>query len=338
MASSVTKPEQPTKVVAPPRIEPHVEPVNGVVQPPVVAPPNRPGRNTNQLSYLDKIVIKAMWKHRYSWPFQNPVDTIKLNIPDYHTIIKYPMDLGTIKKRLENNYYWEAKECLSDFNTMFTNCYAYNKAGEDVVVMAHKLEDILQQKVMLMPKEEIEIEMPNKGNKKKSKPSTAPPGTFVGGPKSATGTPVQVKKPQVTATTTSVQSGLNNSSFTPTTPAISIASVPAAVSAQSANPVAATSLPIGVVNSHPQQESTNASTAAPTSTTNVRNQFSNMPSFGMMSQQPAKVKKGVKRKADTTTPAPAFEGLYNPLDSSNEKVATRRESVRSSSQVTKVGG
>lgn len=46
---------------------------------------------------------------------------------DYYKIIKTPMDMGTIKKRLENNYYWNAQECIQDFNTMFTNCYIYNK-------------------------------------------------------------------------------------------------------------------------------------------------------------------------------------------------------------------
>lgn len=35
--------------------------------------------------------------------------------------------MGTIKKRLENSYYWNAQECIQDFNTMFTNCYIYNK-------------------------------------------------------------------------------------------------------------------------------------------------------------------------------------------------------------------
>lgn len=39
------------------------------------------------------------------------------------------MDMGTIKKRLENNYYWSASECMQDFNTMFTNCYIYNKVS-----------------------------------------------------------------------------------------------------------------------------------------------------------------------------------------------------------------
>lgn len=51
--------------------------------------------------------------------------------------------------------------------------------------------------------------------------------------------------------------------------------------------------------------------------------------------QPVKVKKGVKRKADTTTPtANSFEPLYHPpLDSKNAKISTRRESGR---QIKKV--
>lgn len=43
------------------------------------------------------------------------------------------MDLGTIKKRLENNYYWSSSECLQDFRTMFNNCYIYNKVRRLVV-------------------------------------------------------------------------------------------------------------------------------------------------------------------------------------------------------------
>lgn len=49
------------------------------------------------------------------------------NLQDYYTIIKTPMDLNTIKKRLENKYYVKASECIEDFNTMFSNCYLYNK-------------------------------------------------------------------------------------------------------------------------------------------------------------------------------------------------------------------
>lgn len=39
------------------------------------------GRLTNQLQYLQKIVLKALWKHSFSWPFQQPVDAVKLKLP-----------------------------------------------------------------------------------------------------------------------------------------------------------------------------------------------------------------------------------------------------------------
>merc|ERR1719192_3203577 len=107
--------------------------------------------------YLKNTVMKAVWKHQFGWPFQTPVDANKLNIPDYHKIIKHPMDFGTIKKRLDNNYYWSAKECIKDFNTVFTNCYVYNKAGEDIVVMAQTLEKLFLTKIASMPKDEQEI-------------------------------------------------------------------------------------------------------------------------------------------------------------------------------------
>jgi len=65
----------------PPLDEPYIEPVNGVVQPPVKPPPHRPGRQTNQLQFLQKMVLKAIIKHHFAWPFAQPVDAKKLNLP-----------------------------------------------------------------------------------------------------------------------------------------------------------------------------------------------------------------------------------------------------------------
>ncbi|XP_058258801.1 bromodomain testis-specific protein isoform X5 [Hemibagrus wyckioides] len=117
----------------------------------------KPGRLTNQLQYLEKVVVKALWRHQFSWPFRHPVDAVQLNLPDYYTIIKNPMDLNTIKRRLENNYYWKAMECVEDFNTMFTNCYVYNRPGDDIVLMAQALEKLFLEKVSEMPQDECEI-------------------------------------------------------------------------------------------------------------------------------------------------------------------------------------
>ncbi|KAM9385649.1 bromodomain testis-specific protein [Pholidichthys leucotaenia] len=131
--------------------------LSGNPPPPAVVNLKRPGRVTNQLRYLEKVVIKALFKHSYSWPFHKPVDAVGLCLPDYYTVIKNPMDLGTIKKRLENRYYWQAMDCLADFNLIFTNCYFYNKSSDDVVFMAQTLEKLFLQKISEMPKEEIII-------------------------------------------------------------------------------------------------------------------------------------------------------------------------------------
>ncbi|XP_072505172.1 bromodomain testis-specific protein isoform X2 [Notamacropus eugenii] len=125
--------------------------------PPEYINARKTGRLTNQLQYLQKVVLKALWQHSFSWPFQQPVDAAKLNLPDYYSIIKRPMDLSTIKKRLEHKYYVKASECIEDLKTMFSNCYMYNKPGDDIVLMAQALEKLFMQKLSQMPSEELVI-------------------------------------------------------------------------------------------------------------------------------------------------------------------------------------
>ncbi|XP_016848661.1 bromodomain testis-specific protein isoform X1 [Anolis carolinensis] len=124
------------------------------------------GRLTNQLQYLQKVVMKAMWRHSFSWPFHQPVDAAGLKLPDYYNIIKNPMDLTTIQKRLEHNYYTCAAECIENFKTMFANCYLYNKPGDDIVFMAQELEKVFMQKIAQMPLEE-KIIVINQGKRKR---------------------------------------------------------------------------------------------------------------------------------------------------------------------------
>ncbi|XP_022076481.2 bromodomain testis-specific protein isoform X1 [Acanthochromis polyacanthus] len=143
--------------------------VSGNPPPPEVINPTKPGRVTNQLRYLENVVIKALLNHQYSWPFQQPVDAVALHLPDYYTIITNPMDLGTIKTRLQSRYYWQASECIEDINAMFNNCYVYNRPGDDIVLMARTLQNIFSQKLLKMPKEEsvtaVTTKEPVKGKK-----------------------------------------------------------------------------------------------------------------------------------------------------------------------------
>ena len=143
----------------PQRPEVKVTPDNGVWRPPVQPSPSYPGRNTNQLSILRNTILPAMWRHKYAWPFHYPVDTVKLGLPDYFEIIKEPMDMLTIKERLDNNFYWKAQDCIEDFNKMLTNIYIYKKPGEEIVVMAKNLERFFIGKLQSLPTEESEIEV-----------------------------------------------------------------------------------------------------------------------------------------------------------------------------------
>ncbi|XP_029668063.1 homeotic protein female sterile-like isoform X4 [Formica exsecta] len=329
----------------PPRDEPPLEPVNGIVQPPVVPPPNRPGRITNQLQFLQKGVLKPVWKHQFAWPFQQPVDAKKLNLPDYHKIIKKPMDLGTIKKRLENSYYWSGKECIQDFNTMFTNCYVYNKPGEDVVVMAQALEKLFLTKVAQMPKEEVELDPPvPKGPKGKKAGRVGGPG--VGGLAGSTGAGRGRPASGAAAVTSSVPNNLTPSATSAGTTGVipmpplgtqAPASVPGSTNTTTIAPPSSMGVaPMATHNSLPQQvvppttgyHAQPAMDSQPASAVPPPPQVPTTPTV-MPPSQPAKLKKGVKRKADTTTPtANAYDPMYTPLDSKNAKIPTRRESGR----------
>lgn len=62
-------------------------------------------------------------------------------ILEYHNmqVIKHPMDLGTIKKRIDEGFYCNVKEMCNDMRLVFANAIKYNQAGTDVYFMAIKL-------------------------------------------------------------------------------------------------------------------------------------------------------------------------------------------------------
>ncbi|KAI5642513.1 bromodomain-containing protein [Phthorimaea operculella] len=313
--------------------------------------PRRQGRMTNQLQFLQKNVMKAVWKHQFAWPFHQPVDAKKLNLPDYHKIIKKPMDLGTIKKRLESNYYYSAQECIQDFNTMFTNCYVYNKPGEDVVVMAQTLEKLFLNRIAQMEKEEKEIEQPSKGGKggavkKRAGPSAGPatPATPAtpAAPARAGGKTMPAPHPAIVGSTNTTTAPTITPAATPPATHTGLpqqympAPHPAIVGSTNtttAPTITPAATPPATHTGLPQQVATQPSSfhVAQPPTTPV----STIPAVPLSQTQPAKVKKGVKRKADTTTPmGSSFEGGYTTPTIEQQsgpkpaKISTRRESGR----------
>ncbi|KAL3829517.1 hypothetical protein ACJIZ3_018319 [Penstemon smallii] len=91
--------------------------------------------NAGLLKQCD-ILLKKLMSHQHAWVFNTPVDVVKLNIPDYLNVIKHPMDLGTIKSKLNAGNYSCPLEFLADVRLTFTNAKTYNAPGSDVHIMA----------------------------------------------------------------------------------------------------------------------------------------------------------------------------------------------------------
>ncbi|CAJ2658730.1 unnamed protein product [Trifolium pratense] len=91
-------------------------------------------------------ILKSLTSHPYSWVFKTPVDPVALNIPDYFTVISHPMDLGTIKSKLEKNVYFSKEEFAADVRLTFSNAMTYNPPANDVHLMAKELNKLFDRK------------------------------------------------------------------------------------------------------------------------------------------------------------------------------------------------
>lgn len=98
-----------------------------------------PGYPISKLMEQCETLLKRLMDHQYGYVFNTPVDVVKLNIPDYFTIIKHPMDFGTIKKNLASGRYSNPWGFLADVRLTFSNAILYNPSTNDVHLMAKTL-------------------------------------------------------------------------------------------------------------------------------------------------------------------------------------------------------
>lgn len=81
-------------------------------------------------------LLKELAKHPHAAWFLEPVDPIKLGIPDYLTIITRPMDFGTIRKRIESNHYEAIEGFAEDMRLVFRNAITFNTMRDNPVNIA----------------------------------------------------------------------------------------------------------------------------------------------------------------------------------------------------------
>lgn len=65
------------------------------------------------------------------------------------------MDLGTVKRKMDDREYKTAAEFEADVRLIFTNCYKYNPPDHDVVKMGRKLQDVFEMRFANIPDEPV---------------------------------------------------------------------------------------------------------------------------------------------------------------------------------------
>ncbi len=85
------------------------------------------------------------------------MDWKTLGLLDYPLVIETPMDLGTVRSKLEHGVYTSSKQFRKDVNLVWTNCMTYNADGSDAHLIASNLMKVFEEKYLEMIEEEEEF-------------------------------------------------------------------------------------------------------------------------------------------------------------------------------------
>ena len=96
-------------------------------------------------------LLKELMKMPQAIWFSEPVDPVKMNVPDYPTLIKQPMDFGTIRSNLDRGVY-DSPEALADhIRLTFRNAITYNQLRDNPVhIAAREMAGRFEEKYRMM--------------------------------------------------------------------------------------------------------------------------------------------------------------------------------------------
>lgn len=106
-----------------------------------------------QLKFCGKILSDLHRKQHYNiaHPFYEPVDWIKMELPMYPKVVKKPMDLATMRKKLDAGEYVSANQFYNDFKLMIKNCFTFNPSGTPVHGAGVDLQRLFEEKWKNLP-------------------------------------------------------------------------------------------------------------------------------------------------------------------------------------------
>jgi hypothetical protein len=84
-------------------------------------------------------LLKSIMTNPIAYAFNQPVDPVLLNIPDYPLIVKTPMDFSTIREKLRSNAYRSMLNFAQDMRLTCNNAMLYNPPAHVIHEHAKKL-------------------------------------------------------------------------------------------------------------------------------------------------------------------------------------------------------
>lgn len=115
-----------------------------------------PALSDVELKYMKEHLEKLM-NHPLAIAFLEPVDPEAEGLPNYKKVIKRPMDLGTIKKKLHDDKYKTVDEFVEDINLVWQNAIKFNGKKSLLKSCAEKLQKKCDRWFQVIPRDEIEV-------------------------------------------------------------------------------------------------------------------------------------------------------------------------------------
>lgn len=140
-------------------------------------------------------LVKDMIRLKDGVAFAKPIDQLWTveQLPGYFDVIKQPMDLGTIRDRLEGSWYMKTKgkqeveevvfdleSFKSDTRLVFTNARTYNRPGDMFYEAATRLMEKFESKMKHVPSASEVTHQASKKSSKKRKKSSSTVSNMVG--------------------------------------------------------------------------------------------------------------------------------------------------------------
>jgi len=136
------------------------------------APNTKPFKAPTEIMAKCANILQSLKRNSLAEPFLYPVDPKSMGVPSFYTLVKEPMDLSTVEKKLKNNDYLNSSQFVADVRKIWKNALTSNAQGSDTFRRAQEMSrlfeeavkelDALAQKPAQEPSSKVEKKPPGK--------------------------------------------------------------------------------------------------------------------------------------------------------------------------------